>query len=47
MMISYREFYELPNSKAKKLLEISLKVREWKSQTEGLGALAGMLFGKK
>lgn len=46
MPIDYDRFYQLPDSKVKKLMEIAKMVKEHKMETEGLGAIA-MLFGKK
>lgn len=46
MHIDYNKFLLLPNSKVKKLVDIAFQIREYKIQTEGLGALAQVFGGK-
>lgn len=49
MHMEYDRFYKLPGSKVKKLIELALKVREWKASNDAapmLGAL-GQIFGAK
>jgi hypothetical protein len=47
MMITYTEWYNIPSTKCKKLLEIAEKMIEERVQLAAMTSLGGMLSGQK